>query len=108
MKLKWLLLPVLLPTPALSQSSLNGFPALDATQNQQPVIPSAGLPSAVFLDARKDTGYAKARRVLDGFLSPGSICSCFHLGSRVPRGSTDGLSQLLVSSADVSAAPIMR
>lgn len=91
--MKWLLLPVLLPNPALSQSSLSGFPALDATQNQQPVIASAGLPSPVILEARKDRvclGWVGAKWVPKYWY----ICSCFYLGNRVPRGFTDCLSQL--------------
>lgn len=55
-KLKGLLLPAPLLTPALPQSSLGGLPALGATQSQQPVIPSVGLPSPALLEARGDTG----------------------------------------------------
>lgn len=88
-EVKWLSLPAPLPeypALALSESPLSGSPALDATQNQQLVRPSAGLPSPA-LRQGKTQGTPGARWVQ----CSQSPCSCvlpstLATVSRVPKG----------------------
>lgn len=88
-EVKWLPLPA--PAPALSRSPLSGSPALDGTQSQHPVRPSAGF-RPLTSSRQGKTQIRRGAAWVQCSLSP---CSPRH---RVPRGPEGCLSLITHSS----------